>query len=69
MKFLIIVTSFPGIELSFPGIDFSAADIDLKFPDIETSQSERLKAMCQKKYKNGFKLTVHPDSLSIPYST
>jgi protein gp37 len=30
--------------------------------------SNRLKAMGQEKYKNGFKLTVHPDTLSIPYT-
>jgi protein gp37 len=32
------------------------------------TMSKRLKAMGQKKYKNGFKLTVHPDTLSIPYT-
>jgi len=31
------------------------------------TMSKRLKAMGQEKYRNGFKLTVHPDSLSIPY--
>lgn len=33
--------------------------------------SKRLKAMGQKKYqngKNGFKLTIHPDTLEMPYS-
>ena len=29
--------------------------------------SKRLKAMGQKKYENGFKLTIHPDTLAIPY--
>jgi len=29
--------------------------------------SKRLKAMGQEKYKNGFKLTLHPDSLDVPY--
>jgi protein gp37 len=29
--------------------------------------SRRLKAMGQEKYKNGFKLTLHPDTLSEPY--
>ena len=29
--------------------------------------SRRLKAMGQEKYKNGFKLTVHPKSLETPY--
>lgn len=32
------------------------------------TMSNRLKAMGQEKYKNGFKLTIHPDSLSIPYT-
>ncbi|MBK8982403.1 MAG: phage Gp37/Gp68 family protein [Ignavibacteria bacterium] len=32
------------------------------------TMSKRLKAMGQKKYKNGFKLTVHTDSLNIPYT-
>jgi len=32
------------------------------------TMSKRLKAMGQEKYKNGFKLTVHPDSLNIPYT-
>ncbi|MDQ3019538.1 MAG: phage Gp37/Gp68 family protein [Bacteroidota bacterium] len=32
------------------------------------TMSMRLKAMGQEKYKNGFKLTVHPDKLSIPYT-
>ena len=30
--------------------------------------SRRLQAMSQKKYKNGFKLTIHPDALSDPYT-
>ncbi|MCW3101696.1 MAG: phage Gp37/Gp68 family protein [Bacteroidetes bacterium] len=30
--------------------------------------SKRLKAMRQKKYANGFKLTVHPATLKIPYT-
>ncbi|MCK9401397.1 MAG: phage Gp37/Gp68 family protein [Bacteroidales bacterium] len=30
--------------------------------------SRRLKAMGQEKYKNGFKLTLHPDTLSEPYT-
>jgi protein gp37 len=30
--------------------------------------SRRLEAMGMKKYRNGFKLTLHPDSLFIPYS-
>lgn len=29
--------------------------------------ARRLEAMGQKKYKNGFKLTLHPDSLNDPY--
>ena len=29
--------------------------------------SRRLKAMGMDKYKNGFKLTVHPESLQTPY--
>ncbi len=29
--------------------------------------SRRLKAMGQEKYKNGFKLTIHPESLQTPY--
>ena len=29
--------------------------------------SKRLKAMGQDKYKNGFKLTIHPESLKVPY--
>ncbi len=32
------------------------------------TMSKRLKAMGLEKYKNGFKLTVHPDSLNIPYT-
>lgn len=32
------------------------------------TMSKRLQAMRQEKYKNGFKLTVHPDTLEIPYS-
>lgn len=32
------------------------------------TMSKRLKAMGQEKYKNGFKLTVHPDTLKIPYT-
>ncbi|MCX6230828.1 MAG: phage Gp37/Gp68 family protein [Bacteroidetes bacterium] len=31
------------------------------------NMSKRLKAMGQEKYKNGFKLTVHPESLNDPY--
>ncbi len=30
--------------------------------------SKRLKGMGQEKYKNGFKLTLHPDSLNAPYT-
>src|SRR5687767_9208184 len=30
--------------------------------------SRRLKGMGQKKYENGFKLTIHPDSLHTPYT-
>jgi len=30
--------------------------------------SKRLQAMGQKKYRNGFKLTLHPETLKIPYS-
>lgn len=30
--------------------------------------SKRLKAMRQKKYTNEFKLTIHPDTLNIPYT-
>ena len=30
--------------------------------------SRRLKAMGQEKYRNGFKLTLHPDTLDIPFS-
>src|SRR5437763_1787655 len=30
--------------------------------------SKRLQAMGQAKYRNGFKLTLHPETLSIPYS-
>lgn len=30
--------------------------------------SRRLKYMGQKKYENGFKLTLHPDTLTIPYT-
>lgn len=30
--------------------------------------SRRLKAMGQQKYKDGFKLRIHPDTLEIPYS-
>src|ERR1700693_2538632 len=30
--------------------------------------SKRLKAMGQEKYKHGFKLRIHPESLDIPYS-
>ncbi len=32
------------------------------------TMSKRLKAMDLEKYKNGFKLTIHPDTLEIPYS-
>lgn len=32
------------------------------------TMSKRLQAMGQEKYKNGFKLTVHPDTLEIPYN-
>ncbi|MEO7357755.1 MAG: phage Gp37/Gp68 family protein [Ignavibacteria bacterium] len=31
------------------------------------TMTKRLEAMGLEKYKNGFKLTVHPDTLSIPY--
>jgi len=31
------------------------------------TMSKRLQAMGQLKYKNGFKLTLHPDTLEIPY--
>ena len=31
------------------------------------TMSRRLKAMGQEKYKNGFKLTLHPDTLTEPY--
>lgn len=31
------------------------------------TMSNRLKAMKTEKYKNGFKLTIHPDSINIPY--
>jgi protein gp37 len=30
--------------------------------------SKRLQAMGQKKYNNGFKLTLHPETLTIPYT-
>lgn len=30
--------------------------------------SKRLQAMGQEKYKNGFKLTLHPDTLHLPYT-
>ena len=30
--------------------------------------SKRLQAMGQKKYKNGFQLTLHPETLKIPYT-
>lgn len=30
--------------------------------------SKRLKLMGQKKYQDGFKLTIHPDTLSIPFT-
>lgn len=30
--------------------------------------SKRLKAMGQSKYRNGFELTLHPDTLTIPYT-
>jgi len=30
--------------------------------------SKRLQAMGQKKYRNSFKLTLHPDTLTIPYT-
>jgi protein gp37 len=32
------------------------------------TMSKRLKAMGIDKYRNGFKLTLHPDALSIPYT-
>ncbi|MEZ4691169.1 MAG: phage Gp37/Gp68 family protein [Ignavibacteria bacterium] len=32
------------------------------------TMSKRLKAMGQKKYENSFKLTIHPDTLEIPYT-
>lgn len=32
------------------------------------TMSKRLKAMGQVKYRNGFKLTLHPDALTIPYT-
>jgi len=32
------------------------------------TMSKRLKAMGIDKYRNGFKLTLHPDALNIPYS-
>lgn len=38
-----------------------------KFCYAETL-SKRLKAMGQEKYKDGFKLRLHPDSLNTPYS-
>ncbi len=37
-----------------------------KFCYAET-MSRRLKAMGQRKYKNGFEITVHPESLAAPY--
>lgn len=37
-----------------------------KFCYAET-MSRRLKAMGQEKYKNGFEITVHPESLQAPY--
>ena len=37
-----------------------------KFCYAET-MSRRLKAMGQEKYKNGFEITVHPESLNAPY--
>src|SRR3989337_2967727 len=30
--------------------------------------SRRLKGMGQEKYKNGFKLAIHPETLNIPYT-
>ena len=38
-----------------------------KFCYAET-MSKRLKAMGQPKYKDGFKLALHPDSLDVPYT-
>ncbi|MCY7362393.1 MAG: phage Gp37/Gp68 family protein [Ignavibacteria bacterium] len=32
------------------------------------TMTKRLQAMRQEKYKNGFKLTIHPDTLEIPYT-
>ena len=32
------------------------------------TMTKRLQAMGQEKYKNGFKLTIHPDTLEIPYT-
>lgn len=32
------------------------------------TMAKRLQAMGQKKYKNGFKLTLHPETLQIPYT-
>jgi len=32
------------------------------------AMSKRLQSMGQKKYRNGFKLTLHPDILTIPYT-
>ena len=32
------------------------------------TMAKRLQAMGQKKYKNGFKLTLHPETLKIPYT-
>lgn len=44
-------------KISF-GCKFCYADI----------MAKRLKAMGQDKYRNGFKLTLHPETLQEPYS-
>ncbi|MBE9585559.1 phage Gp37/Gp68 family protein [Mucilaginibacter sp. JRF] len=47
-----------GCKKISPGCKFCYAEV----------MSRRLKAMGVEKYKDGFKIRIHPDALSIPYS-
>lgn len=47
------------------GCDKISAGCKFCYADV---MSKRLQAMGQKKYRNGFKLTLHPETLTIPYT-
>jgi len=61
-------TSIEWTEMSWnptTGCDKISAGCKFCYAEV---MSKRLQAMGQSKYRNGFELTLHPDTLTIPYT-